>query len=111
MLASVGSELVGWGTLLLGIGSLGAVLVRKMDAQNTTQEQVMTAVAKQLQDHATSQRSQTIRYVDRRFRELSKNQETLLDMISEVDAKVTKGANIGKVPVVRFHSETESKVL
>ena len=52
-----------------------------------------TTVIGHITNSVTSSRVQTLRYVDRRLESLESGQETLLSLIADVDAKVTKKAN------------------
>lgn len=111
LLATVGSELVGYGTLLLGVGSIAAIIWGQ--AKNRTERavtrsemrQALVDQEKSLKDHMTAQRIQTTRYVDRKVETLVKNQNTLLDMVAEVDGKVTKRANSSTRTLVSVGNE------
>lgn len=101
--ASVGSELIGYGTFLMGIGSVMAVVwtAKKASTERTAQQQeIQEKIAEAIdvserrtRDHITASRAQTLRYMDSQVKPLRQNQDILLSMVAELDGKVTKRAN------------------
>ena len=101
--ASVGSELIGYGTFLMGIGSVMAVVwtAKKASNERSSQQQTLQAeiaaavdgLEKRTRDHITASRAQTLRYMDAQVKPLRQNQDILLSMVAELDGKVTKRAN------------------
>lgn len=105
MLASTGSEALGFGTLLAGVGtfivgvvSLASLFLQKRNAAKAAvAHDVLVAVVaqnkKELKDHVTANRVQTMRYVDRQIAPLQKGQDTLLGLVAELEARQTISAD------------------
>ncbi len=128
VLASIGSELAGYGTFIGGIvaAAVFAVttvrtrhkatinkdeIVAKATIDKEELKQALIAHSKEMKDHVTASRVQTLRYVDRKLDTLHEGQETLFDMVLGLEAVVTKPANTSRKPHnVGVSAETKRKV-
>jgi len=87
----------------LGIGSVMALVKKWRDDQKVSQKELQDLLlvhSRELKDHVTASRAQTIRYIDRKtdglvagHQTLVKNQEAMLEMLVDVESKMTKRAN------------------
>lgn len=113
------------GQLGTAIGGVAAVIVALVTAwkareaslaakdaaavSTTELKEALQAHSREMLDHVTASRVQTIRYVDRKIEQLATGQEILFGLLAEVDGKVTKKANSTKPKDTRILVSAETK--
>ena len=103
MFGSFGTEVAGIGTFLVGLAAIVALFLKetsdrkhrsKQEKELSVQFQELKKGHKDLKDHVTANRVQTMRYVDRQIGPLKEGQDIILGMVADLESKVTKSADI-----------------